>query len=232
VRFYQGLGSSNVSVSVSCSPRPPTRTNTLLSRAPTPPALSLQTKSGCQSLRQQLRDLTRDLAAAAAAAPLDPLAGALATRRAELLEDAAGVGGALLRLAPLLARARDTVAREAGACARFGCVCVLVALRVYSVSSANSNQPTLYHGPNQPEPPRRPRLRQAPHRHRCRPGRTAPHRSRAAGHGRVGRPAAGAGGEPLDHGEQLSLMDVAAVAPREGLMPPRRQTYGEAAQLA
>jgi hypothetical protein len=48
------------------------------------------------------------------ASAFDPLAGALATHRGELLEDAAAVGGALRELGPMLARARAALAaREA-----------------------------------------------------------------------------------------------------------------------
>jgi len=69
-----------------------------------------QAKAGCKGLRQQLRALNRDLSSAGDAASFDPLSNALSTQRDALLEDAATIGGALLKLAPMLARARNVLA--------------------------------------------------------------------------------------------------------------------------
>lgn len=68
-----------------------------------------ETKQGTLRLRQELRELNRDLASAGDPSSLDPLSGALATQRGALLEDAASIGGALLRLGPLLAKAREAL---------------------------------------------------------------------------------------------------------------------------
>lgn len=81
----------------------------------TPHQTRSQAKAGCGGLQRQLRDLTRDLAAANAAPSLEPLASALATGREGLLDDAGQVAAALAELGPLLARARGALAvREGG----------------------------------------------------------------------------------------------------------------------
>ncbi|KAI8474554.1 MAG: hypothetical protein J3K34DRAFT_124788 [Monoraphidium minutum] len=73
-----------------------------------------EAKQGGQELRQQLREINRDLAAAGDPSAFDALSSALATQRAALLDDAGAVGGALLRLGPLLARAKDALAEREG----------------------------------------------------------------------------------------------------------------------
>ncbi|GBG00297.1 hypothetical protein Rsub_13049 [Raphidocelis subcapitata] len=72
-----------------------------------------EAKQGCAALRGELRALSREIASASAAPPLGPLSAALGAARGALLDDAASIGGALLRLGPMLARARDALAADA-----------------------------------------------------------------------------------------------------------------------
>ncbi|KIZ03817.1 hypothetical protein MNEG_4140 [Monoraphidium neglectum] len=73
-----------------------------------------EAKQDCRGLRQQLKEINRDLALAGDPSAFDPLSGALATQRAALLEDAASIGGALQRLGPMLARAKGALAAREG----------------------------------------------------------------------------------------------------------------------